>query len=304
MIKRIVTLEELEKFENSLDVSYWRELYKSIRENFEIYKKIIREPKNIKLSLGYSKDITNIYYQKNEIKINKHFITYIVYYLYENSKRRDSLIFKSVNEKLYNNTLNLMIGFIIEFIILHELFHAKGNHLIIKNKFREKNIEFEEAKKAVDLLFRNSFKLCSKKHSLIETNIELDADKKAIELLLEKYLRLSYKNDTLIEKYIYAILHLTNIFKYLGNNNDNIKVRQVFLMASIVDLKRKIPSCTNISIEELENIKDICVIKFNYKYKDLYDFKYKDLELNHESVKEFFAFRREYHDDLNNNSCI
>ncbi|APW65298.1 hypothetical protein LPB137_05260 [Poseidonibacter parvus] len=301
MPEKTITTEDLEKFESSLNSEFWRNLYKRTRENFEIYKKIIREPKDIKLTLRYSKDIKKVYYENNEIKISKFFIIYIVFYFIENYKKNDSLIFENIDEKMFWYMLELMVDFIIEFVILHEFFHAKGNHLIIKNKFREKNIEFEEAKKAFELMTRNSFTLCSKKHSLIETSIELDADKKAIELLLEKYLRLSYKNDTLIEKYIYAILHLTNIFKYLGNNNDNIKVRQVFLMASIVDLKRKIPSCTNISIEELENIKDNCVIKFSNKYKDLNDFKYEDLELNQESVKEFFAFRRENHDDLNNN---
>lgn len=282
-IKR-VTLEKLEIFETSIKDEEWEKLYERIRKSFEIYLKNINFKQNIRLSFPNLRDISLLYCEGNEIKINKKFITYITYYLFEDSKKVDSLIFGDIdNENVYNETLLLLRELMIEFVILHEFFHIKRNHLEIKGNITS---------------------------SVVDMNIEFDADKQTIEYLFSKYFFLINKYGIekyhyLVEKFIYAILHLVNIVIYLENKEFNPpstinEIRVVFLMASIIDLKRKNPNSLNISILELEKIKNNCVSKFFNVYSKLYDLNQETIEYVMDKVPCLFQFLRKNDKILNN----
>lgn len=278
-----LTLEEIEKFEESVDDEVWYKLYEKLDENLIKIKKAISPEIEIKLNFKNHRNLATIYTEKEEISINKKFIIAISYFLFEDSKNSNSSMF----QEEFNESYFLIIEFIIGFVLLHELSHIVRNHnKIIKNDNNE-NIE-----------------------ELIEF-IELDADKYGLEIQISMYFNIITKNGIekhyyLIEKFFYSILYLHKFLIIVNDEKQHsiIKTRNkrlIYSLTTIIDIKRKNPEFIEVSIEELEKIKDQCIIKFLIINGNIFDFNENVLNEINKEVHNFFNFLRKYSKPLNEN---
>jgi hypothetical protein len=271
-----LTLEEIEEYENTINDDHWEKLYDRLIKNFEQMKKFVLPDNPIKIIFKNNRNLTYACSDESNIKINKKLVSLISYYLFENSKDDYSLIFKDLNGEKYNTTFLLIREFMVELVILHELFHIKRKHFEIVKDNKE--------------------------------NIEYDADKKSIEYLFSKYFLIINKygieeNYYLIEKYIYAVLHLYKIFILLKDEensylNEEINYRLVYSLVLIIDIKRKQPTILNISIEDLQCILNKCIYEFFLKNK-CFTFDENLVDLINNSVPQFFNFLRKNDEKLN-----
>lgn len=271
------TLDEIEEYEDSLDHKELEELYNRLEKSMVQIENCLLLKGKTKLNFKNYRNLTSIYTQNNEININKKFIIAIIYYLFQDSKDENSLMFKGLLEERFNTTFLLIREFIIEFILFHELFHVKQNHNEIKENGNEQNIN---------------------------EHIELDADRKAIQFLISKYFLIITKYGIkqyyyLIEKYIYAILCLHKFLIIIDDdkNNSSIMIRNIrliFSLSTIIEIKNKHPEFIAISIDELIEIQENCLDKFLVKNGNIFKFDESSISEINKLAPSFFNFLRRY----------
>lgn len=250
-------------------------LCERLTRSFEQFNKAIFFESKIKLIFVNNRTLSPSYCKKDEvIVVNKGFMTLVTLHLLEDSKNKDSLIFKDMDNDKYVETFLIIREFMLEFMILHELFHIKHKHFQILQKLD-----------------------CSE----IRNNLEYDADLDAIKFIFSKYSLLIEKYgiekyDYLIEKYFYSILYLFNIIylnNIISNFHDLSNMRVVFLLAKMVDLKREYPNLFHMTIHKLENIKEKCIYEFIPNNKNFFNVNVISEDKIALSLFSFFNFLKE-----------
>lgn len=249
-------------------------LCEQLRRSFEQNRNAIFPEKSIKLKFANNRSLIPTYCEKNEVIVNKRFMNLLSVHLLEDSKNKNSLIFKDMYREKYVETFLHIREFMLEFMILHELYHIKLDHSKI---LKQSN--------------------CLEKRNNIEYNADLNAIKfifSKYSLLIEKYGIEKY--DYLIEKYFYSILYLFNIVylnNIISNFHDLSNKRVVFLLAKMVDLKREHPNLFYMTIDKLENIKEKCIYKFIFNNKNFFNVNVISKDQIASSLSSFFNFLKE-----------
>lgn len=146
-----------ELFNKSLNYDEHKELREELKKSCAQFTKVLFPNENINLSFSNLRDITNVYCEGNEIKINKQLLLFIDS---EVTKKYLSNISMSenINKKFVIKSINSIKELAVEFIILHEISHVYLGHLKIKNdtekyKYYRESIEFDADRIAANLLF-------------------------------------------------------------------------------------------------------------------------------------------------------
>lgn len=263
-------------FEEKLEDVEMIGLCERLKESLQQFKKAFKMENKIKLIFVNRKDLLPSYCEGNEtIILNKEFMKLLTNHLFEDSELASSLIFKGLYGDKYRDTFIFIRGFILEFVILHELFHIYYKH----------NKEVKQS---------DSF--CEK------DNIEHDADLEAIKYTFAKYSTLIKKGGIveygyLIEKCFYAILYLFNLISLnnivISNSHKLIYIRIIFLFSKMVDLKREKPDLFHLTIDEIEDIRDNCIYNFILKNRDFFNINLISIDGIDKSLSNFFKFRKE-----------
>lgn len=263
-------------FEEELEDIEMIGLCKRLKESLQQFIKAFKREDKIKLIFVNRKDLLPSYCEENKtIVLNKEFMKFLTNYLFEDSKLFSSLIFNSLYGDKYRDTFIFIRGFILEFIILHELFHIYYKH----------NKEVKQS---------DSF--CEK------SNIEHEADLEAIKYAFAKYSNLIKKSGFveygyLIEKCFYAILYLFNLISLnniiIGDSHKLMYTRIIFLFSKMLDLKREKPDLFNLTINEMEYIRDNCIYNFIFKNRDFFNTNLISIDGIDVDLSNFFKFRKE-----------
>lgn len=234
-----------ELLDKSFDHDEYKELREELKKSCTQFTEILFPNENINLSFSNLRDITNVYCEGNEIKINKQLLLFIDSHLTEKYLSNIPTS-KNINKKLVRKSIDSIRKLAIEFIILHEISHIYLGHLKIKND--------------------------NKKYEYYKESIEFDADRIAANLLFGKLLMRIKKSgikdyQLLIEGFIFILFEvICTIYKQNNPNYSDLDIlkRITIISTAFAETKNKDTNngITDISLSEIKRIIFWSVIKF------------------------------------------